>query len=171
MRRDSGGWRRATRLRGYDYRTPALYHVVTTTAGNVCRFGDVQAGLMQLNEIGEMIFDYWNAIPDKFPAVSLDASVIMPNHLHGIIFIEPQPHDSLSVSLGDVMKWFKGITGHQYTRGVHERGWPPYQREFWHRSYYDHIVRDECDLNRIRTYIANNPANWNIDRLYRTPED
>lgn len=169
--RDPDQWRRATRLRGYDYRTPALYHVVTTTAGNICRFGEVQDGVMVLNEIGEMIFTHWNAIPEKFPTVSLDAWVIMPNHLHGLIFIEPQPWDVPGVALGDIMKWFKGITGHRYSRGVRDNGWPHVGRAFWHRNYYDHIVRDERDLDRIRTYIANNPANWNTDRLYRMPED
>jgi len=126
---------------------------------------------MVLNDVGEMINGFWNAIPEKFPGVSLDVSVIMPNHLHGIVFIEPQPGDTFGVALGDVMRWFKGITGHRYGRGVREYGWPPYDREFWHRNYYDHIVRDDSDLERIRTYIANNPANWNTDRLYRLPGD
>jgi len=118
-----------------------------------------------------MIDEFWNAIPEEFPGISLDVFIVMPNHLHGIVFIEPHTDDSPGVVLGDVMKWFKGITGHHYGRGVRERGWPPYAGEFWHRGYYDHIVRDERDLDRIRAYIVNNPANWSSDRLYRLPED
>ena len=53
--RDSARWRKATRLRNFDYRTPALYHIVTTTAGNVCRFGEVRDGVVVCNDIGEMI--------------------------------------------------------------------------------------------------------------------
>lgn len=168
--RDAIPWRKATRLRTFDYRTPALYHVVTTTAGTICRFGAVREGVMICNDIGEMIDEIWNAIPEQFPGVSIDASVVMPNHIHGIIFIEPNVDDALSVALGDIMKWFKGVTGNRYSRGVHGRGWPPYDRHFWHRNYYDHIVRDEPDLERVRTYIVNNPANWNTDRHYRLPE-
>lgn len=93
----------------------------------------------------------------------------MLNHIHGIIVIEPHEGAVPDVALGDIMKWFKGVTGHRYSRGVHERGWPPYDRHLWHRNYYDHIVRDEPDLERIRIYIANNPANWNTDRHYRLP--
>lgn len=169
MAGDDGRRRKGARLPGYDYRTPGHYHVVTNTEGNVCRFGDVHDSVMVINDVGEMIGGFWSAIPERFPGISLDAWVIMPNHVHGVIFIEPRPDDSLGVSLGDIMKWFKGITGHHYGRGVRERGWPRYHGEFWHRDYYDHIVRDERDLERIRTYIANNPANWNTDRHYRMP--
>jgi REP element-mobilizing transposase RayT len=83
--------RKPTRLRGYDYRTPALYHVVTTTQHGVCRFGEVCDSLMHPNPIGRMVGEIWHAIPEQFPTVSLDTSIVMPNHLHGIIFIEPQP--------------------------------------------------------------------------------
>lgn len=165
-RMDSERWRKATRLRGYDYRTPALYHVVTTTQGGVCRFGEVRNGVMDRNVAGEMVAEIWNAIPETFPSVSLDAFVVMPNHVHGIVFLEPHSNgDTLEVSLGDVMKWFKAVTTTRYSRGVHDLSWPPYDRRLWHRNYYDHIVRDDRDLDRIRAYIEANPANWNTDRF------
>lgn len=167
---DPERWRKPTRLRGYDYRTPALYHVVITTQGNICRFGEVRDGVMAPNDIGAMITEIWEAIPLTFPQVSLDASVIMPNHLHGIVFIEPGPDDMPGVSLGDIMKWFKAITTTRYSRGVHDLGWPPYDRRLWHRNYYDHIVRDDRDLERIRAYIEANPARWSTDRFHPVPE-
>lgn len=167
---DSERRRKPTRLRGYDYRTPALYHVVSTTQGNICRFGEVRNGLMRANPIGQMIAEIWQAIPEQFPTVSLDASIVMPNHLHGVLFIEPQPEDAPGPSLGDVMKWFKTVTTVRYSRGVKEAGWPPYDGRLWHRNYYDHIVRDDRDLDRIRDYIEANPANWNEDRFYPQQE-
>lgn len=161
--------RRSTRLRGYDYRTPALYHVVTTTHNNVCYFGKISESAVVPNVAGEMIEEIWLAVPDQFPTVSMDTWIVMPNHLHGIIFIEPQPDDVLSVSLGDIMKWFKAITTTRYSRGVHDHGWPPYDGKLWHRNDYDHIIRDDRDLERIRSYIESNPSKWDEDRFYPMP--
>lgn len=161
--------RKTTRLRGYDYRTPTLYHVVNCTHQSICRFGTVHDSSMTAN-VGDMIQEIWEAIPGTFPSVSLGVSVVMPNHHHGIIWIKPQPDGTLGPALGDIMKWFKTVTTVRYSHGVHDLGWSPYDRRLWHRNYYDHIVRDEWDLNRIRIYIENNPANWQTDDLYAEPE-
>jgi len=107
---------------------------------------------MQTNAVGDMIQEIWEEIPQTFPGVSLDASVIMPNHLHGIIWLQPQPNEAPGPSLGDIMQWFKTVTTVRYSHGVHNSGWPPYNRRLWHRNYYDHIVRDDRDLDRIRLY-------------------
>lgn len=161
---------KSTRLRGYDYRTPSLYHVVTCTHQSICRFGTVHDGDMHPNAIGDMVQEIWDAIPDAFPPVSLDASIIMPNHHHGIVFVEPQPDGTTGPSLGDIMKWFKTVTTVRYSHGVHGLGWPPYDRRLWHRNYYDHIVRNDRDLDRIRIYIDANPANWHSDDFYAEPD-
>lgn len=162
--------RKPTRLTGYDYRTPSLYHVVTCTHQSICRFGAVHDGSMAANAIGNTILEIWKAIPRTFPTVSLDASMVMPNHHHGIVWIEPKPDGTPGPSLGDIMKWFKTVTTVRYSDGVHNLGWPPYDRRLWHRNYYDHIVRDDRDLDRIRVYIENNPSNWNTDDFYAEPE-
>lgn len=167
---DSERRRKPTRLHGYDYRTPSLYHVVNCTRHGICRFGAVQRGVMQANAIGDMIQEIWDAIPGTFPNVALDASVVMPNHHHGILWIEPQPDGALGPSLGEIMKWFKTVTTVRYSHGVHDLGWAPYDRRLWHRNYYDHIVRDDRDLDRIRAYIDNNPATWSSDDFYAEPE-
>jgi putative transposase len=114
--------RKPTRLRGYDYRTPALYHVVANTQGNICQFGTVQNGLMQSNAIGQMIQEIWDAIPESFPGASLETSIVMPNHHHGIVFIEPGDDNAPRPSLGGIMKWFKTVTTVRYSRGVREAG-------------------------------------------------
>jgi REP element-mobilizing transposase RayT len=91
----------------------------------------------------------------------------MPNHHHGILFIEPQPDDAL----GEVMQWFKTVTTVRYSHGVRNHGWPPYDRRLWHRNYYDHIVRNDRDLERIRLYIEHNPANWSTDDYYAEQDE
>lgn len=115
--------RKSTRLRGYDYRTPSLYHVVNCARYGVHRFGCIEQNVMQANDTGEMILDVWNAIPEKFPTVSLDASILMPNHHHGIMWLEPQPDDTPGPSLGDIMKWFKIVTTIRYSHGARNLGW------------------------------------------------
>jgi hypothetical protein len=61
------------------------------------------------------------------------------------------------------VQWFKTMTTNAYIRAVNERGWTPFVARLWQRNYYEHIVRDEDELNRIRAYIVNNPLNWNED--------
>jgi REP element-mobilizing transposase RayT len=161
--------RKSMRLQGFDYRTPSLYHVVNCTRYGIHRFGAVEEGIMQPNEIGEMILNIWDEIPAQFPTVSLDASVLMPNHHHGIIWIEDRPDEESGPALGDIMRWFKTVTTIRYSHGVHMLGWEPYERRFWHRNYYDHIIRDDRDLNRIRLYIEHNPATWKTDDFYLMP--
>lgn len=68
------------------------------------------------------------------------------------------------------MKWFKTVTTVRYSHAVRALGWPPYDRRLWHRNFYDHVVRDDRDLDRIRGYIESNPANWNTDRFHAEPE-
>lgn len=73
------------------------------------------------------------------------------------------PRGTAPGSLGRIIQAFKSITTHHYIRGVKHEGWPPFDGRLWQRSFYDHIIRDDADLDRIRTYIANNPANWHND--------
>jgi len=67
-------------------------------------------------------------------------------------------------TLGDIMDWFKTMTTNEYIRGVKGLGWPPFQCRFWQRNYYEHIIRNEGELERIREYIVNNPLRWHLDR-------
>jgi putative transposase len=74
--------------------------------------------------------------------------------------------------LGAVLDWFKTMTTNEYIRGVRTLGWPPFDRRVWQRNYYEHIIRSEPELDRIRAYIASNPLRWALDMenpLARTP--
>jgi hypothetical protein len=79
--------RRSIRLKGYDYTQPGAYYITLCTKARQCLFGDVVKGEMRLNSLGYIAFTCWQAIPNHFPHVELDAFVIMPNHLHGILVI------------------------------------------------------------------------------------
>jgi REP element-mobilizing transposase RayT len=73
------------------------------------------------------------------------------------------------MSLGDVVHRFKTMTTKRYADGVKQLGWPPFRGRLWQRNYYEHIIRNEESLNRIREYIAANPLRWHLDRENPNP--
>ena len=164
------------RLRDFDYSQAGAYFVTICTHGRACRFGDVVDGDMRLNEAGRIVEQFWSAIPSHFPDVILDAFVVMPNHVHGIVAIVDgtvraknfsplqdnimtirKPVRSPSKTIGSIVRGFKvGVT-----KWFRENGRID---EVWQRNYYEHIIRDDESLNRIREYIQNNPIQWTYDR-------
>jgi REP element-mobilizing transposase RayT len=68
------------------------------------------------------------------------------------------------LSLPDVVHRFKSLTTARYRHGVKQKQWPPFPGKLWQRNYYEHIVRNENELNDIRKYIINNPKKWDLDR-------
>ena len=136
---------------------------------------------MVLNDAGIMIQTVWQEIPNHYPGVNVDAFVVMPNHIHGIIILvgagpcacpnsgpcagPGQPQGvAPTLSLPDVVHRFKTMTTKRYAVGVKQHGWQPFPGRLWQRNYYEHIIRDDESLNRIRQYIAENPLRWYLDR-------
>jgi putative transposase len=79
--------RNSIRLRGYNYAAPGVHFVTINTQDRICLFGEIVRGCMYLNEAGMAARTAWDAIPDHFPRVRLDAFIVMPDHVHGIIVI------------------------------------------------------------------------------------
>ena len=79
--------RRSIRLRHYDYSRAGAYFVTICTWQRECLFGEVVEAAVSLNELGQVAWDCWNGIPDHFLNVELDAFLVMPNHMHGIIVL------------------------------------------------------------------------------------
>lgn len=152
------------RLRDHDYSDAGTYYVTICTMGRACLFGDVRDGEVVLNDAGVVIDSWWRTIPNRFDGIWLDALVVMPNHLHGIIALgaDPTAIDNAN-TLGDIIGWFKNRTVNDYGLGVRTLGWPRYNGKLWQTSYYEHIIRSDAALERIRRYIDNNPANWAED--------
>ena len=182
--------RRSIRLKGYDYSQPGAYFVTIVTQDRLCLFGDVVGGTVRLNDAGRLAQAAWERLPCRFPGIDLDAFVVMPNHIHGIIAINgrvgappagaPDPAGTVGAPLvgalpsraptrgaptvGDVVGAYKSVTTVEYTRGVRALDWPPFRRRLWQRNYYERIVRDDAFLDRVRRYILDNPAQWGSDR-------
>ncbi len=164
------------RLHGYDYTQVGAYFVTVVTKDCACLFGEVVNGQMRLNDGGRMIEQWWFELNRKFSTVETDEFVVMPNHFHGIVVIAgvtvgadlrvgPNSEGAhAGAPLPTIIQWFKTMTTNEYMRGVKTQGWPPFHGRLWQRNYYEHIVRSENELNRIREYIANNPLRWEMDR-------
>jgi REP element-mobilizing transposase RayT len=153
-------YRRSVRLSGRDYARGA-YFVTICTWGKACLFGVVVDGEMRLNAFGTAVAEAWAWLGATYDQVTLDAWVIMPNHVHGVLMLEGPGAGSIAPArkpLGSLVGAFKATS----TRRVNlVRGDPG--ATLWQRGYYEHSVRDAADLDRIRRYIDANPANWPDD--------
>jgi len=153
--------RRSPRLRSFDYTTAGAYFVTAVTHNRARVFGELSgtADTIIVNDAGEMIQRWWNQVPQKFPSVTLDAHVVMPDHLHAVVVLQcSSDRAHVPVSLPRVMQWFKTMTSADYFRRVKSDRWPRVEKRLWQRSYYDHVIRGEDDLIEIRTYIESNPG-------------
>lgn len=130
---------------------------------------------MILNDYGKIAEQCWNDIPKHFPNAIMDEFVIMPNHIHGIIILNnngliigaknfsPQQNErprGTTQSIGSIVRGFKiGVSKwFRQNSNIHS---------VWQRNYYEHIIRNEIELNKIREYILNNPLNWKTDENYK----
>lgn len=157
--------RRSIRLKGYDYSQVGAYFVTICAQNRVCLFGDIVDGEMHLNYIGNIVADSWQWLALQYDYVELDEWMIMPNHIHGIIVVNDCRGDSRIAPtgkrkpIGRLIGAFKTVS----TKHINIiRGTPGIP--VWQRNYYEHIVRNDESLNRIREYIKNNPLQWKLDR-------
>jgi REP element-mobilizing transposase RayT len=180
--------RKNIRLKAYDYSQSGGYFLTMCAFKKLSLFGEIVDGRMELNECGRIVQQYWLEIPLHFKGIQLDQHVIMPNHIHGIIFMDDDrttwgnmpdsgttsggtpwrapTHQGgrerfgkpLSGSISTIVRSFKSSV----TNRINE------QRNIsgacvWQRGFYDHVIRDVNDLKRIREYVLNNPSQWAMD--------
>jgi REP element-mobilizing transposase RayT len=166
--------RRSIRLKNYDYSSPGAYFITIVTNNRQYLFGEIVNNEMILNEYGEIANKYWYEIPKHYTNTQLDEYVIMPNHIHGIIFIVgaihelplqqnefPQLIQRRKMLLPKIIGRFKMNAAKQINQIRQTPGIP-----VWQRNYYEHIIRNDNELNKIREYIINNPLTWQTDENY-----
>ena len=151
-------------------------------------FGEIVNGEMRLNDGGRIIQATWDELSEHYPGVECDAFVVMPNHVHGVIGLVDDGGDGgIDVGAGlkpaqtglrsttapragfkpaptrhglpEIIRAFKTFSGRRINEFRNTTGAP-----VWQRNYYEHVVRGENELIRIREYIANNPMQWEMDR-------
>ena len=164
--------RQSHRLPGYDYAQPGAYFVTICTHARATLFGEIIRDTMDLNEFGNIAFACWQSIPRHFPLSRLDAFVVMPNHVHAILWITDYgqgavrealplpdvPKGTTPNSLGAMIQNYKSVTTRKINQARQLPGTP-----VWQRDYYDKIMRGEDALRRVREYITSNPLAWAID--------
>ena len=183
--------RNSMRYAGFDYTSAGAYFVTICTRHGECLFGDIVNQEMVFNVVGEVANRCWWAISEHYPQVLLDEAVIMPNHGHGIIWIindlehlaEARSgmacHAATSFSQATnepvIREFGKPIAGALSTiigsyksavsKEVNDRKLQP-SRMRWQSKFWDHIIRNDDDLERCRSYIRANPARWDKDQLH-----
>jgi len=138
------------RLKTWDYTRTGHYFVTICVNDRLPFFGNIQNNMMILNEPGEIVSDIWKRVPDLWTSISLDAWIVMPDHMHGIVHLQ----FGTTKPLSDIIGAFKTLSSKQ----IHLSGYPEFR---WQRSFHDRIIRDDDELNRIREYIVNNPKRKN----------
>lgn len=162
--------RRSIRLPGYDYTFPTAYFVTILAWQRKPVFGRVVDHEMQLSDIGTLAQHEWLRMGQRFTHVELDEFVVMPDHIHGILLLkdgkvissennDPEmPAAQIHIvpgSLGAIVRAYKSTVARLVNFNRFSDGGP-----LWQRNYYERVVEDERDLERIRAYIRSNPINW-----------
>ena len=172
----------STRLPGHDYASAGWYHVVICTQDRACVLGRVRGGIMGLSRAGCVVAQEWQKTPRIRPYVRLDAWMVMPNHMHGIIGITTEaparpsvetarravstPEDAAhsarlqAHSLGAIIGQFKSVC----TKRIRRTGLLP---DFaWQPRFYDRVIRNERERWATRRYVLNNPLTWRRDPYF-----
>jgi REP element-mobilizing transposase RayT len=164
--------RRSIRLKGYDYSQAGAYFVTICTHERKHLFGDIVDGAVKLSEMGKIAGDEWFKTAELRRNVELDAFVVMPNHVHGILVTFDVPGEGTATpcpyngfgrpkagSLPVIVGAYKSAVSRRIISAL-----GPADKMIWQRNYYEHVVRNEHELNRMREYIEYNPANWGQDK-------
>ncbi|MDF2545604.1 MAG: hypothetical protein K0R93_502 [Anaerosolibacter sp.] len=165
--------RKLQRLKNYDYNQNGLYFITICTQNRLHLFGRIENAWMILNNAGKMVLDKFEEIPEFYPGISIDKCIIMPNHLHAILRIQ---HDGTAqgplptMRLSEYIHRFKTLTTKLYIDGVRDGNYPTFNKKVWQQSYYDRIIRDETEYEKIWEYIDTNPLKWELDKYYSDNE-
>jgi putative transposase len=178
--------RHTIRLPGYDYTSAGMYFITICTHQRECLLGEIVKGEMRLDELGQVVRSHWLKLPQYHAHLQLDAFVVMPNHIHGILVLvdrvvgagladnsarpvelitKPAPTEASAPKnhhgIPEIIRGFKTFSARRINQKRNIQGSP-----VWQRNYYEHIIRNEESLHRIRQYIHHNPLSWQQDQLH-----
>ena len=157
--------RKRNRLTEYDYSAPNAYFITVCTDKRRNLFWKNVGAVIDrpenvpLTALGKLVRKSVEEIPGRYPAITVDRYVIMPNHVHLLLQIhtDPDGRSMIAPTISVIMQQFKGIV----TKKV---GIP-----IWQKGFYDHVIRSEQDYLDVWNYIEGNPSKWTEDALYMQP--
>ncbi len=155
------------RLRGWDYTSPGWYFMTICVKNKECFLADIVNGKIIPNEFGKIVESRWVWLRNQYPYVELDAFVVMPNHVHGLVrIVNPSVVTGRDLSLLMIPEKIKSLSEiigafkMTSSKDIHLAGFPNF---FWQRSFYEKIIRSEQEANAVRKYIRENHLNWEQD--------
>ena len=157
--------RKNMRLKNYDYSQNGAYFITICSHNRECIFSEVLVGQglcsCRPTPIGSIIEEEIIALPTRYPHLTVDKFVIMPNHIHMIIVIDAGRQEQSpcpTTTIGDIVCALKSITTKRANQCDSEKG-----RKVWQFRYHDHVIRSKTDYLQIWTYIDENPVRWSED--------
>lgn len=168
--------RRSIRLKNYDYAQGGMYFITICAYDKKYLFGKIVNEKMILNDLGHIVLKEWLKTGEIRKNIKLDEFVIMPNHFHCILNIIGRGTACRALSDSHIEKFNKPVHNsiptiirsyksavtkqiNQCFEGTARRA----PTTVWQRNYYEHIIRNEHELKKIREYISNNPLKWKLD--------
>ena len=150
--------RKSLRFSGRDYSWSGIYYVT------IC--AEYRDPIFEIPELRQILEENWQALPKRFPGVTLDEFIIMPDHVHFILWLDSARKDP--PTLGDVVGAYKSLTTVDWLRHIKAAGLEC-RGQFWQHNYYEHIIDDNKELGRTRRYIRTNPTREGIRKRSRLP--
>jgi len=155
--------RKSIRLPGYDYSQPGAYFVTLVCYQRFPLFGNITGQDLVLNQFGKTARAFWGKIPKRYSHIQLGTFIIMPNHLHGIIYIDLHVGAGLKpaqkgIQISEIIRSFKTFSAREINELRGLTGVP-----VWQRNYYEHVIRNDRELADIHEYISNNVLQWEKD--------
>ena len=162
--------RHSIRLKDYDYSNGGMYYITICTQNRECILSEIVgadsiSAQLTLTNVGEMINNVYLNLENQFKNIKLHDYIIMPNHIHGIVEICASERADMesAPTANKIIQTFKRYTTIEYIKGVKQGIYKPFNKRIWQRNYYEHIIRNEDELDKIIAYIKCNPFNWAND--------
>jgi putative transposase len=170
--------RNRLRLQGYDYSQTGLYFVTVVVKDRQPVFGEIVNETITLNEAGKIVQNFWDDLPNQYTNLELDKFIVMPNHVHGSVVIQQKTPisnhtvgevhepplrqhalDHRRMMIPKIIGRFKMVSA-KHINLLHDCP----RQSLWQRGFHDRIIRDEEELNAVRSYIQTNPLRWAPDK-------
>ena len=153
--------RKLMRMQDFDYSRTGSYFITICTKDRKNIFGAVGADSIS----ARMITRTFSETIKQFNGVESPIFVVMPNHFHAIINLTRTDMESVH-TVSDIVQSLKRYSTVEYAKMVKQGLLPPFDKQIWQRSFYDHIIRNRDDYNEVYKYIYENPKHWELDKLY-----